>query len=185
MPKLNELYEILLSLHKNKKGGRISVLQKTPGDRSSATTILISEGEIIDVKPQLNLDQYYSNQLQITKILLTPSTAMERHAVNSSAPEIRDVLRNMHSSMANSKKARISSKNKQTLELQKEVLDVLSAFAGKDALEQVNVVARRISPSTHPIQFLNECKGLIEVLLNPSVAAEIFEPIYDKVRKNK
>lgn len=191
MSTLHEFTETLQTLYDQKGSGRLSVLFQFD-DSSRACTILVNKGQIADIKPMMDPGRFHSSNVQIKRVMLTASEDGQ-YKFNPKAPGIADVLTRLKlgtnveepgkgdSERVNSKK----EKNKSTsgiIALLNEVNEVLAPLVGEGSAAQVGRIAARVSPAKRPVEFLNECRSLIEISLNRKIANEIFKPFYNRVR---
>lgn len=184
--KLYDLYQILRSLYDQKGSGRVSVLYQFNGG-NSACTILINAGQFVNILPTMDLNGFHSANMHIKRVLLTASENMARHEISPNMPKMIGFLSEFQSS-ANARQnasALDIDQLSDVLRLKNQVNDVLASLIGKRSVAQINKISAKFSPARQPIQFLDECKGLIEITLNREIADEIFRPIYNNVRNTK
>ena len=175
MSKLHQLHDLLLSVRDERRSGRVYVSQKKQG-RTSTMVFIAKDGEILDVTPLSAFEDERFHETEIKRVALIPSAAGQRR--NRDAPDMSAVLRKLRSDLGIGDQAA----DFQTVELKEEVCQVMADLVGSDALRQVDAIAARLPPDKKPGEFLDECKSLVEIMLNPGVAERIFKPMYDSVR---
>lgn len=156
-------------------------------DSNSACTFLVHEGQITNIRPNIDLNRFHSANMQIKRVLLTASENMSRHEISPGVLKTIDFLRGFES-RAKARRGADAPNAEQladATQLLNQVNEVFIQLVGKGSVAQINRIAARISPVKQPIQFLDECKSLIEITLNREVADEIFKPIYNNVRQTK
>ena len=181
-----DLYKHLRTLYEQQKSGRISVLYQFNGS-SKACTILVHEGQIINIRPMLDLNRFHSANMQIKRVLLTASGNSGSREISPNTPKMVDFLRSFQAHAETRRGASAANVNQlaDAMRLQNQVNEVFAQLIGQGSVAQISRIAARIPPANQPVQFLDECKGLIETTLNQAIADEIFKPMYENVRLSK
>lgn len=190
MPDLRELCDIISSLKKDGKSGKIYFYGKEHGFSHSGI-ITVGAGKTCNINylkkpPHIALSELRS--LEFTTVMLVPHDQME---IDANSPELLDistVLQQLEpggqeEAVVSGKQTTIPGKFdiSQAVNLKQEAWSLLEKFYGSGALKKVDEIAIYFSPHEKPREFLDKCKELAVLMVGSDKAEKLFKSLYARI----
>jgi hypothetical protein len=175
----NRLFATLLGLHNKRESARVSLMYKDRLAKSSALTIIVCNGEIEKVLPDLELKTFFSSEYSVIKLATTKIDAAADKKPGLVAGKLKTILTDYRALL----KAKEASERKEiaitegralAMHVEKLITPILWGPGTKGILPSISQV---YPPNKDPVEYLKQCMELVSMSLNHEIASEIILPL--------